>query len=1666
MKKKINGWISVLLVLSMICGLFPGSFSRVKAVAPIEALDIKGFSENTATGKDDLVIGWISDRMVTTVTAVYSSGGTTPINLVDVKRLPGTGNQYLYEAKLNTVRFDADNIYEITFFMHDANGEFANGTINFMKGISFTGDRKDLLEEGVKESGTKPEVLLKWNRPKVWNSASGKFEPISGSVNERYIITVSKKPDGLSGADGNVGIIIDKDASSGQYQARLSTVGSTPVNVTATAGGEQLGFSLIGKKDENDNVTSDVANGKLLWNEMRPGTKYYMMIEPDASYTVNGRPVILRSGSPEWNILDDLSWQPYTHTPIRFEIEKDAVGNIYTKLYEMNRDSAAQDETRLNYYILEAMDIGDTQTPPPLTLKELQDWQVGTSNIGKWKILFEIPDDVFRSNKTDYAATIIEERDTNQRIFYKVLARSNKIGDFYESQTLQYVISKDTAKPPIPIDVKTEIVKTPNYGTVTDPETGGVLKDKYDADHDGNTDEELTVKGTDVRVTWHKPKNWDSMNKNNLYFHFMLNTNPLNMNMDYGLFPGSGLFRLNYRWIKSVRADEVTVVKVNVNGKDEERLEYRLDGRKLFTYSFGNIWNPGNYPTYLLNNKTYFLQVVTTIDAGPTEFGSVDDINKDHVVNNLDMQEIIKDGNNLSLVSFPSVTASFTTLPEDEKNVPIPAGFELSSEKIDENTKKTSLVELKFNGIDIDWSIFTQPDSANSYDGNHVYYDLYMSSTGNDWDQLQPVYSTQTGTAAGAGVNIVHEMKNGQTNGEGGQYTLRLSGLRTNTKYYFKLRSRLVFKDPLKEDMPSDFTATVPVTTSKAEVENPDPGQRKLIAPKDFKEEQREEATATTGPSVTFKWTRTEPDVDYYNLICTSSKDLTSYENDYLYRSFVDFFGTNGKLQLDPKEAHDYRKEPWEKFTYEELVSAFRYRVEAWLKPNTVYYFSLRTEKIVKDAAGNEVLIYSDWITIPVTTTLIEAPTRLEAVNDVQLGFDWTDTDASTRAEDYQLYIKESGEATYRAVSYPKATVVKGLENRYYGRINGLKANTSYDIKAVKGQNAASMQTMATWRLTTRDEYHQLEVRWIGYPGYEYELEIRPEGEEQYTILTSGDMEIRKEKDKDTLSMTGYYRYYAKIKSAPVQRTGGTPQSVPLKSNMKYYIRVRAVVSTNNTSKYDGPVTARTQFKQGDQDDKEEEEDTKAKFLNRIQELEKKLYWRVDMDETSNNRVLLKGSRVLDALKNSRRGSLTVDISDIAAAYSQDNIYIPASVILALEKEGSMLTLKTKGAEYIFRPDTLNLEDAELVKKIKENKKINDIFLRITIVRTQYGAETLPAAIETVSDVNDLKLDVLGSTKTNPKLEEEIHNKVYNAETGLVKQKMKAIEELFQNGSISWTDKGDTFIQSLLKQVEQELSLYIGDIIVKEKYSSSIMEETRVVEDFDAPLQIRLICREKEGFKTPYVSFGSVYSWNKLTAGFGTEGSITSISALKPGRYVVTAQREFAVDVPSTHWAVQAVKEFTAAYDISDIFGSSGAFAPDTSVTMKESILLYEKVAGMTEKNAGMDLRQKAKSLGLEGIISANTPLKDVTRQESASILIRLYCQKEGLDAGQLTAKRQIHLSDEKSIKEKYFNDVILAIDFEIFSLPEGNRFEPNSYVTRAEIVTALVRLLKLTGDL
>ncbi|MGE5614124.1 MAG: S-layer homology domain-containing protein [Bacillota bacterium] len=1656
--------VSLLIIAILLNGLFGGVFIEIFA-APVGSVNITVDSYMNGTlefnwsdypGAAAAVVAYHKPKSNDTAELVELAPILSPVRSATIT---GLMNDYIYDINVT--------IYGAVDGAGNPVGDpIGRGLLYFMPRMTFQYTTPDQpyvdLAGGGREIGSMPRLGLRWITPKIFYDPNNTVYPdtdpnpgnnvfisanssnalayMQNSLNLIYSgnheisslnfrINISTDLNLLNAGSTQASLLIDQTAG-GNYTARVS--GGTVTAVVSTTQ-SALSFELWGRADDASEVPEPPPGMDYVLpdNDILPGTVYYMNIKPIYKDSAGNNVAAVMVGDPEDQNGSMLSGErSYASTPIRFQLTKDSANNIYVKIYKVNQGSL--DLPRL-YYEIQATD--DPSIP------------------GDWVVKGTMDDTYFTGS---FAITVISGVSPENEIFYRIVVKSDSPIDRLESPAMPYTLTVDTSRPPLPTGIMV-INRVPNPGKVYLP--SGV---------------EIDVKSTDVTISWDKPLNWETV-RNDLYFHFMLGTNQTPTTEDIPLYVGEhllGNYPAVFRLVKYISAKSGKIREVG------NRLEYTLDAFDLFTWEgdtesdSGTIDGYGDYPRFLLPNTVYYLQMYTT---NAQNRGTAD----------------------TSKMSDRSVITSFTTLDDAELEVPLPMGFAL-----DVNGKDTAVdppvnyISVRFDKImNLDWDKHvTVYDPANY--NYYIYYDILMSLR-ND-----PLSFTLVGTTENPDGDIIFT---GAGDPQSTSVRARISkfeeqgnvnvfgyNLLPNTIYYIKARTRLVVKS--KTD-PSDtyskesvYTTVLPVTTIRLDINPPDEEARKPLAPTDFAIAVDEESgrPVVSDYSVTFSWNRRENDVIYQLIKTTQKINPTAAPEDYgsdpEYLSFLQEYDLlsdnveNGVVYLDPADSSTHPG----KFTYDSATGTCTYTVDRRIFPNKVYYFSLRAVRVDSNRNPLEPASESVWVSIPVTTTLIEAPLALEAVLGAELGFYWTDDTVGLTAEDYKIYVKGPSDTNYKLMDRSRATVIKDTDGKtYYGRVRDLKADTYYDIKVVKGANTTVYDKAS---VKTRDACHEIEVRWIGKPldGYSsYEIAIMEEGGAEYTVLTAADLEHYIDKAGSVLP---YYPeetaqtvnndkmcYYTKIKSANVTMPGGIVTKQPLKSNVKYYIKVRAVkVDSVDTdiiaySKYVGPVNIRTEFSQEDYDNIDREEQERAVFLDKMEMLEKRYYWRVAIGRSRSTTILLKGAKVADAMKNSPGDSFTLDLTALSVNVASDAIYVPITVIKTMNAFKKNLVIRTEGMELVLRPATLDTSANGPLKEIMEREEVKDIYVKIDILRSVASSTPLPQENLKITGICELDIIALGLSMTDEAMAKMYHDRLYDEDTGLVSEKLNFLLNVYVGSGPGSAAMMEKYAQNLVDMIEKELSLYIDDTLQGAKINNAVAR----IEEPGVPVLAGMSASSSKGVKIPYALFDGSTSWQRISAGILQEGSMVRFNLVKTGKFVIMAAQTVIGGVSPGHWAKDYIEAIAARYDLNDVFpGIQSNFMPDSKATCSEVVLLYEKVTGKTAENAGLDIRQKNMKLGLSGIIHPNSLAKNIRRQETAKVLLKLFSVKKGAVMDKLKPKGRIMIADENDIGDDYFQPVVMIVDMEVMELDGGGRFRPREQMTRAEVVAAFVKLLKLTGDI
>jgi len=1628
--KILKRTVTILVIAALLIGYIPIFQNNVWAATIPVDINVESYTNG------ELTLRW-NVAGATSYSISYHMPDGTPQNIT------GNGNTFTISNLEN------DYIYDFKVDVYSGGNLIGEGLLYYLPRVTFYATQGEQtrvpIDGGGYEIGNTPKLKLKWIMPKVWieDSGVGKIEYVNENkalsyVNMNYSniygtdlelsklnfkINISSNASTLNSGASQSAVNIIYDGNS-KYTAHVSGNQNIQAEVLGPDADGYMSLDLVGRKDTNTSLpTSGLKVNELPHGDILPGTVYYMNIKLSYQDKNGNDKYVTTVGAP-----DDLNGStlmgafPYTYTPIRFQLSKDSFNNVYVKIFRINQGSL--DLPRL-YYEVQAID----QIRP-----------------GDWVVKKTIDDSFFVSG-SDSALTLISGVGVNNKIYYKIVVKTDSTNDRLESMPMEYTLSEDTSKPPVPTGI-TIIDRVPVKREVKEG-------DKTVIQHSSN-----------ITISWEKPANWDEIKAralnnidDDIVYHVLLNVaENEDLSQPYPELKADGKvygnFPLKYRRVLSFSSQ---LVKENGN-----RLEYTIDGFNLFKgYYYDGLDANGNkkvkdeniktqedreYPDFLLPNKVYYMQMYTTTYKNRNSSEAADISNK-------------------------SLVVSFTTRAANEIDVPVPKNLQLNAngaDIVDEEIPIVSnYVELQFDKIDIKWNNYLIDTTVSKA----VYYDIYMS-TRTDINSFTLIGSTENlkgdikffgaDDAASKSIRlVVREFSKDNKRA----YAIFGPNLKPNTTYYFVVKARLK-AEGLQEDKESAYTSLLAVTTVKGVMEDPDETSKRPVAPVDFQIAVDEDGNQILSSSkVTFSWSRSETDV-VYNIIASSRK-IEPYEgnyvgsNDAIYQSFLENFG---EIILDPSLA-----DLPENFEYDPISKELRFTIDKWLSPNRLYYFSIRA--ISK--ADNQ--IYSAWVSIPVTTHLIEQPQYLEAITDVQLGFFFDDGDSKTKAEEYSVYIKSEKDLKFSLLSRSKYTIVK-FGTLIYIRLNNLKPDTYYDVRVYK--NGDSNLVYSKDELYTRDSSHQIEIKWRGLSQYSYEVAIKSISDDDYVLLNESNFEeyidthgkiMPYYAQKSVNTAGNEYDYYARIKSIPVRLEDGKDENQPLKSNTKYYIKVRAkkIDPIDSTiisySKYVGPVSIRTDFNQDDYDDEDNKKKIEISFMDRIKKFEEALFWRINIKETDENKLLLKGDRVVNAIENSDSYTFILDISYYAKSANFDRLYIPIEVIKTLDSANKSLLIRTDDAEYSIRPDTFNLETRSEIEELEKHKSIKGIYLTLDIGRSEKTKISVPNGMTVVSYINKLDIEALGTSLTYAQLKNQIDDLIYNKDSGLVQQKLKELLDSKVKGDSKAIEK---LIDDSISYIELEVSRFIYYRMEGGNGVKSIVVESEDIKSFDNPMLVSLKYNEQAGLKLPYVRYYGSNKWQSLSRSNAISGSKLAFNVIMTGEYAIFAQKELTTDLSDNYEYTSDIKLLLSKFDLSGAFGDLRLFFPEDSVKVKEIILLYEIVTGLDQGNNGLTINQKAQKYGLESLVGYGGVVRDVSRQETAKVIMKVYSTKTGVNAINLIPNSSKIPKDMSKVDNMYYKDVLMCVDLGLLQLYGEGKFNPDGTISRGELASALVKLFKLTGDI
>lgn len=1283
----------------------------------------------------------------------------------------------------------------------------------------------------------------------------------------------------------------------------------------------------------------------------------------------------------------------YTYTPLHFQITKDNYNNIIITIFKVNQSSKASADIASFMY-------------------EVQ------SDTGKdfYNYIIEARESDVYTPDEDTIVIFLGGKNINTSFFYRVAAYSSVANEGLTSPYIEYVLLEETNRAPMPEQVRIVDVQ---------PVTGAVSG--------------ITTKSAKLKLRWNKPSNYNALkNEGKTYYHMLIGSAQNDMKTDDGLGykkeiintspdpanPNYEAFDIKYREMMRVNIAH-SLIKQTVDGSS---LEYEIDGFELFKLfdvdpitgmdlDASDLDNADGYPNWLMPNKVYYIKMYST-----REVDTID-------------------------TSDSCVPLSFTTPLDVSKNPPTPGGFVVFDNDINPLTGK-NFIQLEWDKVPINLNDYTSDQDA-SY---KLYYDVYMSDSLSESSFILAGSSEKAGDILfmghdSPGINTITVDISDFTPGTEA-YNRFGDTLRPNFTYYFKVKCRLAISGETT-DRESDYSSIVVTTTKRTSIEEPDDKEKRPLALTDFRvasDGQGNQLVDTNSAMLT--WTQLEPDVTY-TLIRTSRNIAvdTNIEDIKLDPNYEYFEYT---LPAQPEGT---------RFTFDAATSSYRYFVDD-IFPNKIYYFSIQAKRTINKDTADEQLLKSMWTSVTVTTSILEMPTNLEAVVDGQIGIKWL-ADNAFEPENFKLSISTHKTSGFKELDAHQFSIVEEQTqidgtSRFYVRVEDLDNNESYYLKLVGSTINSQGQSINYPETTfgpkhTRDAFYELEAKWKGKLNTSFELAVRKETELDYSVLLDSDFEIYSELDATTVG-TSSMRYYARIKSIKGEM---------LSSDSRYYIKVRAFAIDEDSgfiyySKYTVPVSTRTEFRQKDYDDEQEDIKEETEYFERIDEIRYSPEWKV-INSSSSYEIILRGAIVNSLIRQGSDGAYTVELA--RPDYSKTKhrgVYVPLETIKTLNDVGKNLVVSAENAKFVLRPGVIDAEDIEEIRYYDEASGTDRVYLFIGIDTTTTGEKYIPKGLNLVSDIYSVEMIAMRLDETEKQLEERIDSQL----TNLANSYISMLKDAEREDKASAKDLRQ-LIDDIAERVESSLANYCRRLM--DEGSSSVVESTKSIKNLSKPLQYRFKYTDQNGFNVAYSYNSSKKQWNSINSEqfrATREVVFQSIALLE---CAVLNKGLDIIGLENNHWARKDILSLMTKINIGDIYTTTGNIDFDENAQAGEIIGLIEKVVNRKPSEyKNLDVKSMLESIGVNGAININTPNSFITRQQLASLLVRVYSIRSGISEKSFIPSRALAVADEKDIDDIHFKAVMLAIDIGLMDMDWEGKFLPNKTVSRAEAFVMINRLIDI----
>lgn len=1572
---------------------------------------------------------------------------------------------HVYDITMNVYSAESDLIYQGKIY-YLADMTFTGESFNVMSKINAIEDKSPIFEPNelnpvTVKSGDDPVIRFNWKVPTIYTSGGIKYITDSEGFN---LLSEAGVP--IAKTCFQINMTVGHGST---RQLNFNTDYKDGNMIVEGTNAAVSGFSA-GKVNDDGllSVTLDKNHG------IEPGTEYEftnigIIFETSASEQIPVRNTKLYTGSNNRfmvqnidNAFKDMGNDITSiYTPMQMELTKVDTDKVQVRFKKITNGVYPE----LYYQVQYAPRIDDLYT-------QYQKW-------------VKIPDSSLPKNE-EYGSEIITitlQEGKHPEYYFRVVYFDSS-SELPKSSSLCLdlrVLDVDTGKPPLPKEVKIDPIYA-GRKTVTVPNTE-------------LSSGEVEIPLTDIRLSIEKPLAWQQItdwdefkaqdyDEDDYIFHIILSaympdSQPEALTKKIGDAPGKEV----YLPVKQKRVLVLGKKDFSEDPEDPGRLICTIPGDKLF-YDYvkdkpltsENNEDPsgdgtkGDYPTFLVPNTIYYMQIFTS------RYKDNDQIFSDVWGDAEGLGSELRDK-----LSYTSPIMSFTTWPLTEQPVPMPninLGIEPAT-NVDPVTGNITLegISVSYERIltDTDWLRYTS-----AINDRKVVYHIFISdnpSTGFVEVEKDEAEYPDASQIINRSVVIKKDGNN--------------EPILPNKVYYIKAHASLVVGGVVIGR--SAETAVKAITTPKIDTGGLDNDVRDPRAPTEFSI-----ATDSNGELmlsdayVTLSWLHAEKDVTY-EMVCTTvsispNADESEYGSDPynmgLLNAYSEFRNpaSDKKLHLDLKSSQLLAIG----LTVDENGHVLMPINRDFLRPNKIYFFSLRAvrNRGLTDSEGKSLETVSRWITIPVTTPMIKAPSFLETVRDMEIGFNIQCSAIGTTADKMEVYIKKAGQADSQYTKLTRSGYTCVMDGTtFYFRIYNLESDQWYDVRIRNTTdnkwydgNSKSWVTSAgnPIKAKTRDGLNEIEVRWEGEDPYEYFLEARAESDVDYETLvynSSGFTDygydladgtrIKFYREKTGLYVSqksSKYVYYAKISGKPVRDGDGHTEDLPLKSNTTYYVKVWAY--NLDESLHIGPVTARTDFSQADYDDGKKEQDTIDLFNEEADSLTQKMYWLVDIRDNKSVRAIIKDDMVSGLLKAFRGSTVTIDLSGEKTDANYYELLIPYKSLEAVETYDSRLNFRLSGGEVTLNRGSIDFEEIKSQAKVSGAK---EGMLLLTIERKTSPSASFPADFSAASDVFKLDARAIGSRLSYAEINSLVYDILNNPDAkgpfkyGILDRELSAVLKNLDSYSYkSHIDLKDMIV-STISRVEVELSRYLKDIIDGGSGYKNDYAAVKGITEFPGRIGIKLTYSFQNGYIVPYVNYGT--GWKEAPGAKAYVEQVALFRVEKPGEYVVLYRRTSVIVNPESPFE-KTLSKLNAKYDMTKVFGK-GTIYPENPVKGEQAIMLYAVLTRQDGEVTGLTPAKKASYLGIGDIIGTKQISGYMDNQSSVSMAVKLYCRKANIDPALMKPSRSIYITNSSSIETRFYKYVVLGVDLNITTLGANKTFDATGRTSIGSMLDMVSRVLE-----